>query len=465
MSTMVEMPITRKVITDHSALLGPGWTLRFDHLHVQLGALNDSEGTYKVLKFPDYECKSDELCSKVRNQLGKDCKHSTTRFRTPKNLRILLGNACNFRCSYCGQKHDPLKHISKGKLLEFLSILDRTISYEKLQLVQFWGGEPLLYWDAIKFLIKEFDKRLVWEYAGYSIVTNGLLMDDEKVKYISKMNNFGFILSHDGPGQYLRGKDVLDPVECPRSSKAILELAHICNETAAERAKVSMGRNFGVNPVITTDTKSLADVVYWYDDKFGWEVPIAECIPVVPIIEGTEQYTPGKDKFAEYESMLVDTFKKVPLERFDSYTLMEDLFRIKLNMEDFVVPPHKAACFVTDPWMLSVDLQGRISPCQTYATVDSMPDGTSASMGYLQDQTEYQSDVRELKIKLPTLYNWTSYPSTCSRCAVLSMCMGGCPFLRGEAHVCDCRTKFHHYNGLMRVFLSRLLHMPVDGIE
>jgi len=61
--------------------------------------------------------------------------------------------------------------------------------------ISFFGGEPLLNWELIKYATPKFnaDPRC----HSVIIISNGLLLDEEKVKFI-KDNNIGFSLSFDG---------------------------------------------------------------------------------------------------------------------------------------------------------------------------------------------------------------------------------------------------------------------------
>ncbi|MDE5757125.1 MAG: radical SAM protein [Allobaculum sp.] len=397
-------------------------------------------------------------CSKVRNQITHQ-HEKNFRFNTPRNLRIVLGHACNFRCKYCAQKHEPRFVPLKIHLEEFMTRLDRNLLYDELQLVQFWGGEPLLYWDAIKWLMKEFKKRFKISGAGFSMATNGSMLTWDITKDILEEPDFGFILSHDGPGQKLRGPDPLDPKK--ESGKCLRILAR-AKSAHNDRKFANQGRNFAVNPVITSATKSLLELVDWYYDAFGIHVPIAECIPMIPIQPGTEPYAPWP---LEYEDRMFMELMHLGIQRFDNYRLLYELFIQKLNTEDFTVNPTKATCFTTDPYMLTVDLDGNILPCQTYdASERTMPDGSPCISGKLYLDMNDSVNNRQVKLdcEFPPLHNWASgWNKDCATCEVLSFCMGGCPYLTGEAGKIDCKSKKMHFRALFRVFLSKLFKTKV----
>ena len=115
-------------------------------------------------------------------------------------LYIILGNDCNLQCTYCCQrqiKERQIPRVIKPKFWEYFhSIPPKTP-------VVFFGGEPLLYFGAIKEIMSHrSDLR-------YGIITNGKLLDEDKVKWLNKYN-VGVTVSWDGPiSQQTRGYDAL----------------------------------------------------------------------------------------------------------------------------------------------------------------------------------------------------------------------------------------------------------------
>lgn len=116
---------------------------------------------------------------------------------------IMLGNACNFQCTYCMQgehKTCVQQPILSDKLLSFL---DNYQSEEKTYLC-FWGGEPLLYFPAIKEIVERYKNKF-----KYETVSNGSLLTQEIVDFLNKYD-VRFCLSHDGKiTKQTRGIDVL----------------------------------------------------------------------------------------------------------------------------------------------------------------------------------------------------------------------------------------------------------------
>ena len=75
---------------------------------------------------------------------------------------------------------------SVGKqAIDFL--LEKSVGRENLEL-DFFGGEPLMNWDVVKQIV-EYARSKEEEYGKkfrFTITTNGMLLDDEKIDYINK---------------------------------------------------------------------------------------------------------------------------------------------------------------------------------------------------------------------------------------------------------------------------------------
>lgn len=127
-----------------------------------------------------------------------------TKVESPiKAMCLHIAHDCNLRCKYCfastgdfgtGRKLMPF---SVGKqAIDFL--LEKSVGRENLEL-DFFGGEPLMNWDVVKQIV-EYARSKEEEYGKkfrFTITTNGMLLDDEKIDYINKeMSNV--VLSIDG---------------------------------------------------------------------------------------------------------------------------------------------------------------------------------------------------------------------------------------------------------------------------
>ena len=88
------------------------------------------------------------------------------------SLKIRLGSKCNQNCKFC--------HSNKGDEYEFNPKLIPFIKYNDISSVTFSGGEPLMYWDTIKYIINEIPN------LNFTMVSNGSLFNQETLDYCNK---------------------------------------------------------------------------------------------------------------------------------------------------------------------------------------------------------------------------------------------------------------------------------------
>ncbi len=120
-----------------------------------------------------------------------------------KALCLHIAHDCNLRCSYCfastgdfgaGRKLMPVE--TGKKAIDFL--LKRSYGRRNLE-VDFFGGEPLMNFDAVKEVVA-YARSKEAEYGKnfrFTITTNGLLLNDDSIDFINReMSNV--VLSIDG---------------------------------------------------------------------------------------------------------------------------------------------------------------------------------------------------------------------------------------------------------------------------
>src|SRR5210317_183457 len=169
-----------------------------------------------------------------------------TKSRKPKWLRILLGHACNYSCSYCLQKDigNPDERAKIWTLDSFLETVKKELDLSELERVDLWGGETLLYWKSITPIIEALDnEKIQWYFA-----TNGTPLRQKHVEYLSKIKGMAlFGISHDGPGhEALRGKEFLwDPITID-----------VLKSMQTNREKI----RFSFNPVVSATNCDLFEI-------------------------------------------------------------------------------------------------------------------------------------------------------------------------------------------------------------
>ena len=112
------------------------------------------------------------------------------------NLTLHITSNCNMNCSYCYDKE-----IEYQKDMTF-SIAQKAIDFavnqtnSKTITITFVGGEPLLKKELIKQIVEYCNQNIEKTFL-FSILTNGLLLDNEFIDF-SLMNNISISLSLDG---------------------------------------------------------------------------------------------------------------------------------------------------------------------------------------------------------------------------------------------------------------------------
>ena len=121
-----------------------------------------------------------------------------------KALCLHVSHDCNLRCKYCfadtgdfgmGKRMTMDFDVAK-KAIDF--VVEKSRARRNIE-VDFFGGEPLMAWETVKKTV-EYARSLEKEKNKkfrFTITTNGLMLDDEKIDYINE-NMDNCVLSLDG---------------------------------------------------------------------------------------------------------------------------------------------------------------------------------------------------------------------------------------------------------------------------
>lgn len=115
-------------------------------------------------------------------------------------LVISLTNDCNLRCKYCfvGEKNFCKKVISKDYIDEAIDSVKELakIKNKKEVFITFFGGEPTLYPELIKYSMKRAKEILKDFKVSFGITSNGVF--NKEVEQLLIDNNFTVTISMDG---------------------------------------------------------------------------------------------------------------------------------------------------------------------------------------------------------------------------------------------------------------------------
>ena len=137
---------------------------------------------------------SDELIKLACDEIGSKCTQ----------LILELTGACNLRCKYCiySSSEKSFRDFNSEGMSE--EIIKKSIDYmyehgDDEVYISFYGGEPLIRFDLMKYAIEYAKKRLINKKLHFGFTTNLTLMTKEIAEYLVKIQNLSIVCSIDGP--------------------------------------------------------------------------------------------------------------------------------------------------------------------------------------------------------------------------------------------------------------------------
>jgi MoaA/NifB/PqqE/SkfB family radical SAM enzyme len=137
---------------------------------------------------------------------GEDTKEFLTRLSFPMEISYFLNNVCNLRCKHCyvGTTHT----VDRLMVTEWQDIFKRCMALGALTFGNV-GKEPTLVWENTIELLRWFKlERRSLTRLRYGIVTNGILLDNKRIKELAEAEPTYVDVSFDGDEvkhNYIRG--------------------------------------------------------------------------------------------------------------------------------------------------------------------------------------------------------------------------------------------------------------------
>lgn len=348
------------------------------------------------------------------------------KFRRVSTLKIQLGLSCNYGCTYCSQRFVPRADETSKKYVEsFLKKIDENLEFDEgLGLrIEFWGGEPLVYIKTLRPLVEALNERFAtWKQKPYYLmITNGSLLTDEICDWLYD-NRFNIAVSHDGPGQHVRGPD---PFENPELKETILRFYH----------RMRPEGRFSFNAMLNAQNTSRKRIHDYFIQLTG--------DPSVPLGEGefVDAYDEGGIEMSFKTKNEHFNFRKTGvtdilwnngnigfggiIQKIDGF-IRDILSRQSANSVG-------QKCGMDDEQIIAVDLRGNVVTCQNVSAVARAPNGELHFGGNIA------AGVENISIKSAT--HWRNRPD-CAGCPVLHLCRGACMFLDGDFWTRSCDHSF-----------------------
>lgn len=367
----------------------------FDHLHFKF--YKDKEGT-----------------SPLQHQYSLMNDYVT---ENPSQIRIPLGYECPNKCLYCPQRKIPKSKINISRLPLFIHNL--TTEYSTINQIHFIGGEPLLDWKVIEFIIDQFRDRF-----QYSIITNGIYLDSNKIKFLID-NKFNVVLSHDGESQKLqRGSDPLDEHD---------DLFSLIQQ-------LSENTNFGIMSILCNN--SITTKERWnYFNNLPLKISNVNIKSMIPYKKEHISLVPGINDWDKYFVQLINDIytiqSKYASDKGDDelMTYMLYLLRNKNTAYD----PESTKCPIFNKEIFTINTSGYLQYCH------------NCDQHFTDEQTQ--------------IYKRMDRVEKCKYCPMVLLCTSSCRLLDDECFKIACKSTFYHHLAYFTYFVHQVFGYYITDIE
>lgn len=142
-----------------------------------------------------------------------DCAWTFEEFKPissmPNVNSIILGftEKCNLRCSYCcysgiykNRRVHSARSMECSDIDSIYEFIDNTIKKQDHIKIFFYGGEPLLTYDTVRYAVDK-GRQLWGEEVTFTLSTNGTTLSEDKIEWLIE-NQIELAISIDGPERF-----------------------------------------------------------------------------------------------------------------------------------------------------------------------------------------------------------------------------------------------------------------------
>ena len=351
-------------------------------------------------------------------------------------IKIQLGMSCNYSCAYCSQKEMVRGDETTAKDIDaFLEMLTAVPKIDNCRF-EFWGGEPFVYWKTLKPLAEKLRRQ--YPNAEFSTVTNGSLLTREIIDWLYDLG-FAIAISHDGPGQHVRGDDPM-----------------VDNADAIQYAvdRLAPLSRLSFSTMLNTQNPSRLQAIEFFRAKFPEQfMPISE----LGFIDAYDEGSLDRLAMTNYEHVMLRRdlwaearFKQIVLNAaFGQRKLVSFIQQCNSEQADVAGVQYGQRslnnfgqkCGMDQFVTLAVDLRGNVLTCQNTTAESIAPNGQSHNIGHITKIND---------VALATSQHW-SHRANCNTCPVLAICRGSCMFLAGRNFDVSCEASFTDKVGLFAI--------------
>jgi len=353
----------------------------------------------------------------VKNSDTDDAVIKYFRSRIPEpaisGCYFILSEQCNLACKYCflgnnnaeKRKHFSLKNMSietAEKALDFFIRQLEKVYYPVEPFIVFYGGEPLLNFEVLEFVARRINElrfsNSYFKKAKMSVVTNGLLLDEKKLKQLKELN-VGIGISIDG---------------CTEESNAF-RVDRAGNQVFSDVLKIldmakdndiDIGLSITINEETIKNKIKLLELIEKYNIKgFGFNILMYE-----------GSFSINEDYYEKASQFIIDMFIELRKNGVYEDRIMRKILAIQ---KSFSMPePHFSDCGATAGGQIVVAPDGSIGICH----------------GCLWDKKYFVSSVDDNSFDAktnPVFIEWSQLSPVnkeeCQDCPALGICGVGCP--------------------------------------
>ena len=325
---------------------------------------------------------------------------------------FILSENCNLACRYCfvgsdacgkgtSFKKDMTREVADKAIDVFARQLEHsTTDYKKVDSnIIFFGGEPLLNYDVLKYVCRRINElkneRPVLNHTHLAVITNGTLLDEER---ILALNSMGVAVSISIDGFTEQANEMRVDKAGKSTFNRVVKVLETYKRLDVEAPSLSVT----LSDKTIEDLPSMVKLIREYGIKgFGYNVLLQKDASQISF-----------DYYEKASQFIIDSF--LALREFGVY---EDRIMRKLN--SFAHSRiHFSDCGATSGGQILFAPDGRIGICQ----------------GLMANDENYVTDVYDesfIAANHPFWQMWASLiplnNDDCLSCEALGICGGGCP--------------------------------------
>ena len=341
------------------------------------------------------------------------------------NAYIVVTENCNFNCKYCFiservTSDGSNKVMSRDVAKASVELLQRT--YERQQheydkTITFYGGEPLLNFDIIKYFMQEVRHAKSVAYwpsdVKYALITNGSLLTKESVAFL-RQNNIALSISYD--------------VDKHSHANRINGMGSSTYDVVRKSIQLCIDEGMSYSLSITISDNTICNR----------EVVLRELVHLKPLtiafnmLIPNKHMTPSDTYYEDATDFMIECFK-----RLRNKGIYED--RMMRKVQAFIDNKlYLYDCCASGGNQFVITPDGKIGICH----------------GYLNNRKYFSASVFDKDFDFRNSDNFDYWKQRsplfmpeCQHCECLGICGGGCPYaadiLHGSIYALDNRFCIH----------------------